>query len=146
MARFYIFWTYFTLGVKELMGYILIVDDEPPIRSLLEEVLQEFGYTTKSVADGWECLRVAKSKNKPVMILLDHQMPGITGLDVLSLLKQNRATADIPIIMISSSNEIKGEAESQGACVVLEKPFDINMLIEHIKTILSDSYCRNEMR
>ena len=119
-----------------MSGYILIVDDEPSIRSLLEEVLREFGYTPKSVSNGWECLRIVESQPKPKLILLDHQMPEIKGLDVLLLLKQNRATADIPIIMISSTQEIKKVAKSKGAVAVLEKPFDIDILIDHVRTVL----------
>ncbi|MHB1404704.1 MAG: response regulator [Desulfitobacteriaceae bacterium] len=112
--------------------YILIVDDELTIRYMLQEILGEAGYRTECAADGWECLKIAGFAEKPDLILLDYQMPGITGNEVLSMLKNDSATREIPVIMISGKENIEEIAKNHGAHAVLKKPLDLKALMEAI--------------
>ena len=117
-----------------MVEYILVVDDKPLIRRLFAEVLANAGYESRQVSSGHECLEYALSENKPSLILLDNNMPGICGLEVLLLLKKDRLAKDIPVIMVSGE-EIEEEARNQGAQSVLMKPFDIHELIHRVQTI-----------
>lgn len=115
--------------------YILIVDDEPTIRYMLREYLGESGYRTVCVADGRECLKIGFAE-KPSLILLDYQMPGMTGIEVLSLLKKDSAAREIPVIMISGTENLEEIAKSHGAHAVLNKPLDLRALMEAIHNVL----------
>lgn len=117
-----------------VVEYILVVDDRLLIRRLFAEVLAHAGYESKQVGSGHECLGYALSKNKPSLILLDNNMLGLSGLDVLKLLKKDGLTKDIPVIMVSGE-EIAEQAKKQGAQGVLMKPFDIHELIDKVRTV-----------
>jgi CheY-like chemotaxis protein len=83
---------------------ILIVDDEAQNRRLLAVLLRPEGYQTESAASGEEALS-SIAHCAPDLILLDIMMPGIDGYQVASILKANPATANIPIIMVTSYGE-----------------------------------------
>lgn len=119
--------------------YILIVDDELTIRDLLQEFLGALGYRTECAADGRECLKIAGFAEKPSLILLDYQMPGITGIKVLSILKNDRATREIPVIMTNGKENIEEIAKSYGSHAVLKKPLDLKVLMEAIHNVLVGS-------
>lgn len=116
--------------------YVLAVDDQPSIRFLLYEILREIGYQAKCADNGKECLNIARSKEQPAVILLDHKMPQLTGLEVLSILKSDETTKDIPVIIITGVEDIENEAKIRGARMVLTKPFDIIKLKEILSEIL----------
>ena len=83
---------------------LLIVDDEPQVRKLLETLLQHVGYQTLSASSGEEALQLV-AQQPPDLILLDIMMPGMDGYEVASHLKGDEATASIPIIMLSALSE-----------------------------------------
>lgn len=72
---------------------LLIVDDEPQVRKLLETLLQHEGYQTLSASNGEEALQLV-AQQPPDLILLDIMMPGMDGYEVASQLKGNPATAN----------------------------------------------------
>jgi diguanylate cyclase (GGDEF)-like protein len=83
---------------------ILIVDDEPRNRKLLDAMLRAEGYLTLEAADGDEAL-AAIAQCAPDLILLDVMMPGKDGYEVARMLKGSHATASIPIIMLSAHSD-----------------------------------------
>jgi len=117
--------------------YILIVNDECTIRNMLQEFLGESGYRTKSAADGRECLKIAGFAEKPSLILLDYQLPEMTGIEMLTMLKKYSATWEIPVIMLSGKENIEDIAKSHGAHVVLKKPLDLSALMEAIHNVIT---------
>lgn len=117
--------------------YVLIVDDQPSIRCMIQAVLREAGYETKSAENGWECLAIVRSTaNKPSLILLDHNMPNMSGMEVLSVLKKDISTQQIPVIMVSGEDNIVEKARDNGAKAVLGKPLDISDLIETLQKFI----------
>lgn len=116
--------------------YILIVDDERIIRNMLQEFLGESGYRTEGAADGRECLKIAGFAEKPSLILLDYQLPGMTGIEVLKMLKKYSATWEIPVIMISGTEKLEEIAKNHGAQAVLKKPLDLSALVEAIHDVI----------
>ncbi|WP_438868627.1 EAL domain-containing response regulator [Pseudomonas sp. L1(2025)] len=107
---------------------LLIVDDEPQVRKLLETLLQHEGYQTLTASSGEEALLLV-AQQPPDLILLDIMMPGMDGYDVASQLKGNAATANIPIIMLTalSESEARISGLQTGAEEFLSKP------VEHIE-------------
>jgi CheY-like chemotaxis protein len=117
--------------------YILVVDDQPVIRRLIEEVLWDSGYQAKSVANGKECLKIARSAHKPSLILLDHHMPLMSGMEVLSALKGDGATRGIPVIMLTADQDLEERAKAGGVDALLVKPPDIGSLIDAVQEAMA---------
>jgi len=106
---------------------VLIVDDDPSSRRLLEVRLRALGCETMTAADGQEGLAVVQ-REAPALMLLDLQMPRMGGLEVLRTLR--RDGLDFPIIVITAHGSIEAavEAMKEGAYDFLPKPFDAGHL------------------
>ncbi len=82
---------------------ILVIDDEPSARELLEGMLESTGYVVVTAADGAEGIELARSEH-PNVILLDLMMPGLSGFDVVRALKSDQATSEIPILIVTAKD------------------------------------------
>ena len=106
-------------------GHILIVDDDPLNRRLLAKNLDSDGHRTMDVDNGFAAL-TAIGTGQPDLVLLDIQMPGLDGIEVLERIKTDPAMRHIPVIMISGieDNESVVRCLEAGADDFLPKPFD----------------------
>lgn len=116
---------------------LLVVDDVPANVLLLETILKKEGYRTGRAYSGEECL----SKVEAVafdLILLDVMMPGMDGYTVLTRLKENPATRDIPVIMLTALTDLGSvnKAKEMGALDFIFKPFKRTELTTQIRTVL----------
>ncbi len=104
---------------------ILIVDDEPFNVDYLEQELEDLNYATVAARDGREALAQVAAES-PDLILLDIMMPVMDGFAVLERLKADKATRDIPVVVISAMNDLASVARGieLGAEDYLPKPFD----------------------
>ena len=111
---------------KETRKRILIADDDAGTVALLTDLLTEDGYAVESVATGTEVLDRLQVDSRYDLLLVDVQMPGVNGLDLLERLRG--AGNDIPVIMITAhgTSSIAIRAMQMGAYDYLQKPFDIN--------------------
>ena len=116
---------------------VLVVDDVPQNLTLMGDLL-EACYTVKYANSGAKALRIAASDNPPDIILLDIVMPEMDGHEVCRRLKSDRATADIPVIFVTSKTEIADEAEgfALGAVDYISKPVSPPILLARIATHL----------
>ncbi|MGF6093998.1 GGDEF/EAL domain-containing response regulator [Pseudomonas sp. 18175] len=119
------------------MATLLIVDDELQVRKLLETLLQYEGYHTQSVATGEEALALV-AEQPPDLILLDIMMPGMDGYEVANHLKNNPATANIPIIMLSALSEPSARVSGlqTGAEEFISKPVERVELWLRVRNLL----------
>lgn len=110
---------------------ILIVDDEPQIRRVLRTTLSSQGYTVAEARTGDEALEEIRNE-RPDLILLDVNMPGISGLETC---REIRRSSDIPIIMLTvrSSEHDKVQALDAGADDYVTKPFGSEELMARIR-------------
>ena len=100
---------------------VLLVEDSKFLRMANERALSKAGYQVYTAADGEEALQVANDK-LPDIILLDMMLPKMSGPDVLKALKNNPATATIPVIVLTSlSQKNEDKLLSAGAAAYLEK-------------------------
>jgi PAS domain S-box-containing protein len=116
---------------------ILIVDDDSSAQDLLQRFLQREGFHTVSAMNGHQALKLAREV-QPVAITLDVMMPGMDGWSVLTHLKEDPATASIPVIIVSIVDD-KNLGYSLGAADYLTKP--INR--DQFATVLNRYRCAN---
>lgn len=119
------------------MSKILIVDDEPSIRSLVRDVLELEGHEIIEAPDGPTALAAVDSDD-PDLMVLDIMMPGMSGLDVLRTLRRERSGSDLPIILLTAAadDDTTWAGWTAGASVFLPKPFDPNHLLDWVERLL----------
>jgi len=116
---------------------ILVVEDSRTQRAVICRMLQQNGYDTVEAADGYDALNKLDN-NRLDMILLDIVMPGIDGYKVMSLIKEKPGMKDIPIIMLTSRDNLidKMRGKISGTNEYLTKPFKYEELIGKIDKYL----------
>ncbi|GAA61163.1 two-component system, cell cycle response regulator [Pseudoalteromonas sp. BSi20652] len=114
---------------------VLAIDDDKYVHHIIEESLTGFCKTIHA-KDGDEGLRLANKYN-PDIILLDIEMPGLSGYDVCKKIKENKNTQDIPVMFLSSKIELSDRVKgySVGASDYISKPFNAEELIARIKVL-----------
>jgi len=116
---------------------ILIVEDEKDIVKMLDYNLKKEGFKTSSARNGEDAIGLAK-KEGPDIIILDLMLPGIDGLEVCKILKNDTKTASIPIIMLTAKSQESDKIVGLelGADDYMTKPFSPRELIARIKAVL----------
>jgi len=116
---------------------ILIVDDDPKSRKLLNTILKVEGYTTIEAINGKQGFELAKAQ-KPSLILMDIMMPVMDGLTALSLLRNDKATSAIPVTMLTSVGHELNRILSidLGAVEYITKPVDRIELLNTIRRLM----------
>lgn len=122
--------------MKSKQKHILIVDDDQGITEVMKIILEEQGFKV-SISSGSEQIDKLVDTNKPHLLLLDILMYGTSGPEIVKLLKDKSASKDIPIVMMSASENTKKIAKSVGADGYLEKPFNIDHLVEVVNKHLN---------
>jgi len=124
---------------------VLVVDDEELIRWSLAEHLRTVGYEPEVAVDGEDALARIESFC-PDLVVLDLQMPKLTGLDVLRRLRAQGS--DVAVMVITAHGEIASavEATSLGATAYLKKPFDLREVTMHVEQALASTQLAREVR
>jgi adenylate cyclase len=119
-------------------GHVLVVDDDALNRRLLTATLAREGLRTTAATDGNEALKAIKD-DAPDVVLLDIEMPGVDGFEVLERIKADEATRHLPVIMISGLDDTESVVRCLeiGADDFLPKPFDAAILRARINAGLS---------
>jgi diguanylate cyclase (GGDEF)-like protein len=118
-------------------GYILVVEDDVNLRTMLQLQLERAGYRVQTVEDGEEGLRSIREET-PDLILLDVVMPGMDGYEVCRCIKNDIVTANIPVIMLTSrtDSEDKLRGLGRGANDYITKPYELGELLARVRNIL----------
>jgi DNA-binding response OmpR family regulator len=114
---------------------VLVVEDDPPVRELLDDVLHEIGYEVVGVHDVRAALQLVRTIHVD-LITLDLDLPGLHGSELLRVL-QARARRMPPVIIITSDTPVSHELRDQVQAVVA-KPFDVDDLIATIRSLLPE--------
>ncbi|MDP8234217.1 MAG: response regulator [Candidatus Saelkia tenebricola] len=121
------------------MKKILIVDDEPDLRTVAKMRLEVEGYQIIVGSNGQECLDLAQ-KEMPDLIILDIMMPVMDGYTALKHLKADQSLSEIPVIMFSIKEKMKMEGlfiTDMVECYI-EKPFEAEELVSKVKSVLGE--------
>lgn len=121
---------------------ILLIDDDALLRRSLAFNLQQAGYKTRTAASAEDGLAIIE-QDKPDLVLLDINLPGMDGLDAL---KRIRNQLHIPVVMLTARRRELDEVLGLelGADDYVTKPFDFNVLLAHVKAVLRRSQIANE--
>ena len=124
-------------GVSE----VLVVDDDPATRSILEDMLTRKGYRTLESANGAEALEQLQSEEGISLVLLDIHMPVMDGLQVLREIRHSIRTAGLPVIIVTSDQDPRREVQllQAGADDYLHKPLDPERVLTRVQAVLRRS-------
>lgn len=117
---------------------VMLVDDSRTVRHLMALILHRQGHRIVMFESAMEALS-ALNRFTPDLIFLDITLPGMDGLDVCKIIKENKATRHIPVVMLSGNNEVfdKVMGRLAGAADYITKPFEPNTIIQCLETYCS---------
>jgi CheY-like chemotaxis protein len=113
--------------------WVLVIDDDEDIRSMVAVVLEMHGYGTVGACDGQEALHVLRNGGRPCLILLDLMMPHLNGPSFAAAMHAEPALRDLPIVVISGDVTAPETAAALGAAGFLIKPFDLEDLVMMVR-------------
>lgn len=119
---------------------VLIIEDDPVIRGILQMNLTDRGYAVLSAEDGLEGVRTAKDQ-KPGLVLMDIRLPSITGWEATRRLKAEPVTAHIPIIALTAQSTSKDlhRCFEAGCDAFMTKPIQFSQLFTKIEMLMNRS-------
>lgn len=113
---------------------LLVVDDNPDLRLVLEEVLENEGYTVELAADGLEAICKINGL-RPALILLDIMMPRMDGFAFAEELERRGLRSEMPILVLSADGRAQRAAERIGAAGYVAKPFELEQLLDEVSRL-----------
>lgn len=122
------------------MKRILVVDDEPDFLDIVRQVLEARGYGVASAADGAAGMAALRA-DRPDLVILDVNMPVMSGYDVCREIRADPALSDLPVVMLTIRNRDQEIVEGLdcGADEYMAKPFEPRELIARIRNLLERS-------
>ena len=117
---------------------VLVVDDDPDILEALAEILEAEGFDVRRARNGKEALDKLEPE-PPHLILLDLMMPVMDGWEFSQRMKTRPTASAVPVIVLSADRTVSTKAREIGAVGHLAKPFELNDLLEMVRTSLSAS-------
>jgi two-component system cell cycle response regulator DivK len=124
---------------SELSKTVLIVEDNELNMKLFRDLLEAHGYKTLQTRNGIEALSLARA-HRPDLILMDIQLPEVSGLDVTKWLKEDENLRDIPVIAVTAF-AMKGDEERirEGGCeAYISKPITVSMFLNTVRQFIGD--------
>jgi DNA-binding response OmpR family regulator len=113
---------------------VLIIDDDPTIRALLDTFLTDEGYVVFQAGDGKQAMLLA-CEHQPSVILLEGVLPELSGLEILRMLRAGGATRHIPVVMLNGRPP--SGADEPRPEIFIGKPFDLEVLLTHVNRMVA---------
>lgn len=119
------------------MYHICIVEDEPNIIEALRYLMEAEGWRVTIVSDGGKAVDAVRAEI-PDLLILDYMLPNMSGLGVAKELRADKATAELPILMLSAKGQTKDKQQAQiaGINLFMTKPFANSDLMEQVALLL----------
>jgi DNA-binding response OmpR family regulator len=116
---------------------VLVVDDEPSVRKVIEHALRHEGLEVRTAGNGAECLQAVEAE-PPDLILLDVNMPVMDGFQTLRVLRENAATKHLPVIILTARGDDAdvSQAWTTGVDLYLMKPLALDDLLVAVRRSL----------
>ena len=117
--------------------HVLIVEDEPAMREMLQWALEDEGILVEVAIDGLEGIKFA-TRRRPALVVLDMSLPGLDGVGVGEALR-SRYGARLPILVVTAGGGAEEKARRIGAFAYLHKPFDMHLFLAHVRDGLNST-------
>lgn len=114
---------------------ILVVDDDLPILALMRTLLREFGFEAVTAESGAEAIAATRAR-RPSAVLIDRNMPGMSGDELIRALRREPGFDGLPILIISGQPVSSAELSALGADGAILKPFDVTELINQLRSLV----------
>lgn len=118
------------------MKKILVADDEEAVRFVIKCALEDEGYEVITTEDGYDAINLIREE-MPDLVILDMNMPQISGLEVTKMIRKEKITENIPIFISTGVEDIKSEFNGLDIQYFIPKPYDVSILMEKIKKVLT---------
>jgi CheY-like chemotaxis protein len=112
---------------------VLVVDDEPVLRAIVREILDEEGYAVLEAADGRVMLEIM-AREHPDLVLMDVMMPGVDGREAYRQLRARPEHREVPVVMMSAA--VESDALDPSIAAFMPKPFDLTHLVELVARLI----------
>lgn len=114
-----------------------MIDDDDALSEALVLLMEADGYEVSRIGDGKKAIEEIK-KWGPKVVILDYMLPGKNGIEILKEIRcQTNGIAKLPVVMISASVNVRGQAKDNGANVFLAKPFEIEDLVDATSKLMA---------
>jgi DNA-binding response OmpR family regulator len=115
--------------------HVLLVEDEPNIAEAMRFILAREGWRVSHLSDGNLVLEQLR-RDPPDLMILDHMLPGLSGLEILTALRADPATRALPVMMLTARGRDRDLAERAGADRFVSKPFSNAELVAEVRAMM----------
>lgn len=123
-------------GGEPLAPHVLLIEDEPNIAEAIRFLLSRDGLRVSHVAEGVAALALVR-QDPPDLVILDHMLPGMSGLEVLTAMRADPGSRDLPVMMLTARGRDREMAERAGADRFMTKPFSNAEILAEVRTMLA---------
>jgi DNA-binding response OmpR family regulator len=114
---------------------VLLIEDEPNIAEAIRFILSRDGWRVSHESDGRAALDRVR-KDRPDLVILDHMLPGMSGLDILAALRADPETVALPVMMLTARGRDREMAEQAGANRFMSKPFSNAEILAEVRSMM----------
>lgn len=115
--------------------HVLLIEDEANIAEAISFLLSREGLRVSHASEGVSALDLLR-RDRPDLVILDHMLPGMSGLEILSILRADPATRDLPVMMLTARGRDRAMAEEAGADRFMTKPFSNAEILAEVRAML----------
>ncbi|MCU0825857.1 MAG: response regulator [Tabrizicola sp.] len=117
-----------------MSGHVLLIEDEPNIAEAMRFLLTREGFRMSHLSEGDEVLARIRS-DRPDLVILDHMLPGMSGLEILQALRADPDTRTLPVMMLTARGRDRELAERAGADRFISKPFSNAEILAEVRAM-----------
>ncbi|WP_137112457.1 response regulator transcription factor [Rhodobacter sp. SY28-1] len=121
-----------------MAAHVLLIEDEPNIAEAIRFLLSRDGLRVSYAAEGAAAL-VLLRQDPPDLVILDHMLPGMSGLEVLTALRADPGSRDLPVMMLTARGRDREMAEQAGADRFMTKPFSNAEILAEVRAMLAQA-------
>ncbi|MFO1204044.1 MAG: response regulator [Tabrizicola sp.] len=121
--------------------HVLLIEDEPNIAEAIRFLLTRDGLRVSHAAEGGAAM-VLLAQDSPDLVILDHMLPGMSGLEILTAIRADPAHRDLPVMMLTARGRDREMAERAGADRFMTKPFSNAEILAEVRSMLARGAAR----